>query len=186
MRQDIATSVSTGHADAYVAYNSLRKTLPFGLGGLGFGVVGVLMMASAGEGEWGIWLLGLAAVLFFVPMGFGWFWLAFDRRKQLVIDAQGFYWRRWSPAIIAWEDIVYVAPFAMGENPMLGIGLIDEEKYRPRGLMKIIAGVNKRTGFDGMTITLVGVDIDIEGLMAAIHRFAPAPEPEPDDEGYGY
>lgn len=185
MSHDIATSVSLGHTDAYVAYNSIRKTLPLGFAGLGFGATGYWMMTGAFGQSWVGWGLGLAAILFFVPMGLGWFWLALDRRKQLVIDAQGLYWRRWSPAIIAWEDITFIEPFSMADNPMLGVGMVDEDKYMPRGLMKVIAGINRRTGFEGMTITMVGVDIDIEGLMAAIQRFAPAPAPDDiDDEDY--
>jgi len=126
--------------------------------------------------EWMRWvavpLMGFAAVMLVVRL--------FDRRDRIVVDRNGILWRSWSDEIIPWRAI---ADFRI-EKQYYYAGLfyfrhlclyLHEPAPPPRmGWRARLFGRGSNLGFGDITVSTIGMDRNVDDLLAALERFAPS------------
>ena len=92
----------------------------------------------------------------------------FDRDDQIRADAQGLYWKRWSPDVIPWNEIADVSEAGVQRQRILCLHLRHPERYPSHTLLGRLASANKVMGFGDIAINAMGTDRSFDELKAAV------------------
>ena len=130
-------------------------------GGAVMASAGVAMLRAGGLGTATGWL-GVAAIVFFGLAAIVGLIQGTRRGPRLTLDAQGVHDRSLGVGVIAWEDIVNVAPYGVARQPFIALYLRDTEKYLARASLfkRLLARLNAGSGLPPFSVNLAGVDAD--------------------------
>lgn len=99
----------------------------------------------------------------------------FSSAVQVRIDGRGVYWKRWSEDVIPWSSILDGWTFTVVNQHSLCLSLRDPARYPGRNpLLRAAARANKGMGAGDVAITVQGLDMSHEQLMAAFHTWRAA------------
>jgi len=82
-------------------------------------------------------------LVFFGLCTFLWIKWLFDIQSEIIIDARGIQYRRWSDQPILWADIAELFEFSIQKQRMIGLNLHDPAEYPGGGLMGNLASAKK-------------------------------------------
>lgn len=89
------------------------------------------------------------------------------------IDTTGIWWRDWSDRTIPWSEIRAAWPGSVKGQKFLCLELRDPERYPPRGLFRVTAGINRGMGFGDVPISTTGTNARFDALVDAVRGFRP-------------
>lgn len=145
-----------------------RFWLSRGLGAILMAAIGGAMIVAEGwRSTAGV--LGIVGVLFFGIAAVVGLWQGARRGPRLTLDEEGVQDRTLKVGVIAWADIVGVEPYAVADQPFVGLRLRDPSKYleRTSGMWRILAWLNSGSGFP-LSLNLVGLDADPSRVLNLI------------------
>ena len=125
------------------------------------------------------WYIGLPAIVFFGLCTTVMTKMLVSARSMLRINAEGILWTRWSAKPIPWDEVVDVSAGEIEKQRFLGLKLRNPSLYPGRGLLGMLANVNRKlTGVD-IQISTTGMDCSLDDALAAVSRFRRAPVSKP-------
>jgi hypothetical protein len=128
-------------------------------------------------------LVGWFGVVFF---GLGFIvvpWMLCSKGPLLVIDDHGIEDRRWKIGVIPWEDVHSLSVITIQSTKLLGIELVDPEKYLARlpRWQRSLAAINSAVGYPPFAISFAGLSPGIKEVWATLQSQGEGSSDEPAD-----
>lgn len=164
--------------ERFVARNSKARLALLFVGALAFVVAGAWVVGLFGPPPRPdrIWV-GWACMLFFgLCAGFA-VPRFFEDGDEIVIDANGLFWRRRSPATIPWSAVRGWRVGQVRNQRFICIGLRDPSQFPPTGIGALLGGLNRNMGFGDVTLSATGTDKSFDQMLFAMEQWAPPPGP---------
>lgn len=119
-------------------------------------------------------LIGWIAILFFGLCAVAGVRNLFQRGPVLRIDRDGVWHRRWSDAVIPWDQIGEPRLLTVQRQRFLSFDLVDRTRFRPTTLAARLAGANRAFGYGDVSLGTTGTDRRFDDMAAAFFRFRDA------------
>jgi hypothetical protein len=98
----------------------------------------------------------------------------FDRRPQIVIGPNGFYWRKWSKVEIPWSEISKIELKSKGIAKYITMNLRDRARYPADGIIARFIWINGIRGYGDIALPMMGFDRSAKDILDVMERFSKA------------
>ena len=146
---------------------TLLLLLSVGFVALGFWMIGAFGEPPRSSRAWAGWIaipvFGLFGALIAARL--------FDRRAQIVVDAEGLMFRQWSDEHIPWSAVSGIDERTMQGQRFFGIYLHDISAHPPTRLVGKLGRMNSALGFAQLSISATGTDRSADELRDALMQF---------------